>query len=395
MYKRALVSVFDKSGLEGFLRPLANHGLEIFSTGGTSLFLKSKGFQVTDVEALTSFPELLSGRVKTLHPHIYMALLARHWEKSDQKALEQRGIRPFDLLVGNLYPFEKEEAGREDRELAEWIDVGGPGFLRAGAKNYFSVTVVCDPEDYKEVQKGTNLQQRKKLAVKVFKRLSQYDQFIAKRLNGEVVAGSHFRRQDGFFKDVYQKAKGFRSDFTRKSHFSKGIYQKAKNFRSDFVRKGRFFKELSYGENPHQKADWHITETRGLHEAEIIQGKALSYNNILDFSAAVLAVRNFSMPCALAVKHNSPCGAGWADSLSVAVKKALQADPLSTFGGIMALNREMDESSAELIEGLFLEGLIAPGFSASALNRAKKKKEFKTLEMAGHAHHLFAFKFCS
>ena len=157
MYKRALISVSDKRGLEEFLRPLVKEGLELVSTGGTGEFLKSRGFQVEDVKDLTGFPEVLSGRVKTLHPHVHIALLAREWIDQDQKLLKQYGLKAFDLVVGNLYPFEEKSSGLSGRELAEWIDVGGPSFLRAAAKNYFSITTVCEPEDYEEVQKGTDL----------------------------------------------------------------------------------------------------------------------------------------------------------------------------------------------------------------------------------------------
>ena len=301
MYKRALVSVSDKTGLEEFLKPLVEQGLHLVSTGGTGEFLKSKGFKVQDVNSVTAFPEVLSGRVKTLHPHIHMALLAREWIQADQEVLQKYGLQPFDLVVGNLYPFEKKGAHLEAKELVEWIDVGGPSFLRAAAKNYFSITVVCDPKNYNEVQKGTNLQQRKQLASQVFERLSEYDSLIAEKL-----------REPETIKKKWQF-------------------------------KAQFFKELRYGENPHQKASWYTREIKGLDQAEVLQGKILSYNNILDLSEAVLAVRDFKEPCAVAVKHNNPCGVAIADTISSAVSKALLADPLSVFGGILALNRPLDK----------------------------------------------------
>ncbi len=341
MYKRALVSVSDKTGLEEFLGPLAQQGLELVSTGGTGEFLKSKGFQVTDVKDLTGWPEVLSGRVKTLHPHIHIALLAREWVSQDQEVLRQYGIQPFDLVVGHLYPFEEQSAGLEERELAEWIDVGGPSFLRAAGKNYFSITTLCHPEDYPLAQKGTDLKTRKHLAVKVFELLAHYDSVIANRLKSPLEESAP----------------------------------------PDFFFKGRVFKELRYGENPHQKAYWLKQPAReGLHTAEILQGKALSYNNLLDLWTAVLAVRDFKEPCAVAVKHNSPCGAAVADSLSVAVENALKADPLSVFGGLLAFNRPLDERSAQLLSGLFLEGLIAPDFSPSALQALKSKKSLRILK---------------
>ena len=339
MYKRALVSVSDKRGLEEFLRPLVQKGLELVSTGGTGKFLRSKGFKVKDVKDLTGFPEVLSGRVKTLHPHIHIALLARQWVKEDQEVLNQYGLKPFDLVVGHLYPFETKGLGLEGKELVEWIDVGGPSFLRAAAKNYFSITTVCHPEDYTEVQKGTNLKQRKQLSAKVFERLSHYDSVISQSLKG----------------------------------------QNEKNIKQEVFFKGHFFKELRYGENPHQQARWFKQETKGLHSADMIQGKALSYNNILDFWTAVLVIRDFKEPCAVAVKHNNPCGVAIADSISVAVDKALKADPLSVFGGILAFNRPLDKLSVEKLNGVFLEGLIAPDFSSSALNILKSKKNLRVL----------------
>lgn len=340
MYKRALISVSDKTGLERFLKPLVEQGLDLVSTGGTGEFLKSKGFKVRDVKNFTGFPEVLSGRVKTLHPHIHIALLARQWVEADQEVLKQYEIKPFDLVVGNLYPFEERGSGLEDKELVEWIDVGGPSFLRAAAKNYFSVTTICSPEDYDEVQKGTDLQQRKQLAAKVFEKLSQYDSYIARKLKGE------------------------------------GI----KNTREKLSFQGSFFKELRYGENPHQQAIWYKGAVKGFHEAEILQGKPLSYNNLLDFFSAVLAVRDFKEPCAVAVKHNNPCGVAIADNISLAVEKALKADPLSVFGGLLAFNHPVDKSSVKKIIDVFLEGLIAPDFSGEALDILKDKKNLRVLK---------------
>ena len=340
MYKRALISVSDKTGLEGFLKPLVKQGLQLVSTGGTRKFLESKGFKVQDVKDLTGFAEILSGRVKTLHPHLHMALLAREWVEQDQKLLSQYGIQPFDLVVGNLYPFEEKSTKHlEDRELAEWIDVGGPSFLRAAAKNYFSITTVCHPGDYFEVQKGTDLKKRKQLAAKVFKRLSHYNSVIAEKL-----------------KEPSEK-----------------------KMEQDIPFEGGFFKELRYGENPHQKAHWFKTSEKGLHSAELIQGKALSYNNLLDFLTALLVVRDFEEDCAVAVKHNNPCGVAVANQISLATEKVLKADPLSVFGGLLAFNRPVDESSAEQLTGIFLEGLIAPDFSPAALNILKRKKNLRVI----------------
>lgn len=342
MYKRALVSVSDKTGLLDFLKPLVSQGMEVVSTGGTGEFLKSHGIPVQDVETLTDFPEVLSGRVKTLHPHVHMSLLARDWVSEDEKVLKQYGLKPFDLVLGNLYPFEEKSPGLKDQELVEWIDVGGPSFLRAAAKNYFRITTLCDPEDYAEAKKGTDLKKRKELAAKVFQRLSVYDSRIAEALSALK---------------------------TEKGEVGK----------EEFL-KGRFFKKLRYGENPHQEASWFVSSKSGLHSAEIIQGKELSYNNLLDFRTAILTVRDFSEPCAVAVKHNNPCGVAIETAIFPAVKKVLKADPLSVFGGLLACNRPLDEDSAKVLTDLFLEGIVAPDFSASALELFQKKKNLRILK---------------
>lgn len=342
MYKRALISVSNKTGLEVFLKPLTEQGLELVSTGGTGQFLRSKGFTVTDVRELTDFAEVLSGRVKTLHPYIHIALLSRDWILEDQEVLKKYQLRPFDLVIGNLYPFEeKRNSQLDDKELVEWIDIGGPSFLRAAAKNYFRITTLCHPEDYSMAQKGTNLEQRKNLAAKVFEMLSKYDSMIAERLKCT-------------------------------------NYKKSESL--DFSSKASFFKKLRYGENPHQKADWYKKD-EGLHDADILHGKVLSYNNLLDFSSAVLAVREFSSFCsAVAIKHNNPCGAAIADNIDSAVQKALKGDPLSVFGGLLALNRPMDRLAAEHLDSVFLEGVIAPDFSSQALEHLKRKKNLRVLK---------------
>ena len=339
MYKRALISVSNKTGLEAFLRPLTEQGLELVSTGGTGEFLRSKGFKVIDVKELTGFPEVLSGRVKSLHPYIYMALLSRDWILEDQEILQKHQLTPFDLVIGNLYPFEEKAAGQlKDKEVVEWIDIGGPSFLRAAAKNYFRITTLCHHEDYPLAQKGTTLEQRKVLAAKVFETLSKYDSAISKKLK-------------------YKKSEA-----------------------SDFSFKASFFKKLRYGENPHQKASWYKKD-RGLHDAEILQGKELSYNNLLDFSAAVLAVRELSSFCsAVAVKHNNPCGAAMADNIASAVQKTLKGDPLSVFGGLLALNRPMGKEAAQHLDSIFLEAVIAPDFSSQALECLRKKKNLRVLK---------------
>ena len=337
MYKKALISVSDKTGLEEFLQPLVKQGLELVSTGGTAKFLKSKNFKTLEVKDLTSFPEVLSGRVKTLHPFIFIPLLARGAVKEDQEVLRKYKLPAFDLLIVNLYPFEMKAESLDDESKLEWIDVGGPSLLRAGAKNYLKVTTICDPKDYPKAQKGTDLQTRKQLAVKVFQKLAQYDSVIAEELN--------------------------------KDHTERG-----------FSLKSSFFKKLRYGENPHQQANWFKTTEKGLHSAQMIQGKELSYNNILDFETAVQTVKDFEEPCAVAVKHNNPCGAAVGNKISMSLEKALKADPVSVFGSLIAFNQAIDTDCAKQLANIFLEGLIAPDFSRTALDILKHKKNLRILK---------------
>ena len=345
MYKRALVSVSDKTGLEDFLKPLVKQGLKLVSTGGTAQFLKSKDLKVKEVKDLTSFPPALSGRVKSLHPYIFIPLLARHDVKEDQEVLQSYKIETFDLLIVNLYPFETKASQLSDKEKLEWIDVGGPSLLRAGAKNYPYITTLCDPKDYSKAQKGTDLNFRKQLAVKAFKKLSQYDWAIAENL---------------------------KENWLNKTGFSL---------------KGSFFKKLRYGENPHQTADWFKVSKTGLHSAQMIQGKELSYNNILDFDKAVQTVRDFKKPCVVAIKHNNPCGAAIGETISLSLKKALKADPMSVFGGLLAFNQAVDTACAEQLTNIFLEGLIAPDFSKSALNILQSKKNLRILKWGDMLSH--------
>ena len=334
MFKRALVTVSDKKGLYEFLKPFVDQGMEIVSTGGTAKFLKSKGLSVTLVEEQTQFPELMSGRVKTLHPFVHIPILARDWEPSDQKVLKDYQLKPFDLLVCNLYPFQEKKDIKEDKELVEWIDVGGPSLLRAAAKNFFTLTTVCSPEDYKHIQKKPSLEERKKLAGKVFRYLSQYDACI-----GETLEQSQ-----------------------------------------SFLQTGEFVRSLRYGENPQQKAEWYASHSTGLHRAEQLQGVELSFNNLLDLEASVSTLGNFKDPCCVAVKHNNPCGVACGSDIYEAVSRSLQADPMSVFGGIVAINRKMDEKSAKELNQLFLEVVIAPDYSKESLEILNAKPRLRVLK---------------
>ncbi len=330
MYKNALVSVSNKEGLEEFLKPLSEKGLRIVSSGGTARYLEEKGFEVVKVSDQTQFPEVMGGRVKTLHPHIHMPLLQRQSVPEDQKTLSEYNLEAFDLVLVNLYPFrEALEQKASAEEMIEKIDIGGPTLLRAAAKNFESVTVLCDPSDYKWVseKKELNKADRQKLAAKVFRHVSEYDHLIQSYLSG-----------DGEIK------------------------------------------ELRYGENPQQQGWWQSRTHWGLHQAEILQGKELSYNNLLDLDAALRALFLFDKPCVISVKHNNPCGAATAEDIQTALEKSLKADPVSVFGGIIALNEEVDLECAKMLTQLFLECVVAPQFSKEAKEHFKTKKNLRILE---------------
>ena len=339
MFKNALVSTSNKDGLAEFLKPLVSKGLRVVSTGGTSKYLRENGIPVVEVAEQTGFPEVMDGRVRTLHPNIHMPLLARASEKEDMDLLKSHKLEPFDLVIVNLYPFaEAKSKNLPEDELIEFIDIGGPSLLRAAAKNFQRIAVICEPADYKWIgeRKELNRNERQKLAAKVYAHTSQYDALIARTLDPE-------------------------------------------NIENQFLA-GKPVQELRYGENPHQKAAWFATEKDGLHTARILHGKPLSYNNILDLEASCATLKEFSIPCVVAVKHNNPCGVGYADTISEATKRALKADPVSVFGGIVAMNRVVDEAAAQELSQIFLECIIAPGFSEGALAILKKKKDLRLLE---------------
>ena len=342
MFKNALVSVSDKTGLVEFLKPYVATGLRVVSTGGTLKHLRENGIQAIDISEQTGFPEVMDGRVKTLHPRVHMAILSRAGVAEDSALLAKEGLDPFDLVIVNLYPFEQARArGVKGHELIEFIDIGGPSLLRAAAKNHDRLAVICQPSDYSWItaKAELTLTDRQRLAASVFRHTSSYDDLIAKTLNVEA--------------EEYPLSL-----------------------------QGSRVSELRYGENPQQKAWWLKSPSAqaGLHDAVILHGKPLSYNNILDLDAAVATVQFFSEPCAVAVKHNNPCGVGTASSIGSAVERAIAADPVSVFGGIIAVNRIVDAVAAEAMSKIFLECIIAPGFAPEALERLKKKKDLRLLE---------------
>lgn len=340
MWKRALVSVSNKTGLVEFLKPLSQEGLEIVSTGGTADYLRKAGLRVIDVSEVTKFPEVMDGRVKTLHPNVHMGLLGRPDEAHHVKAMKEHSVQNFDLVIVNLYPFEEAfQQGKKGRELIEKIDVGGPSMLRAAAKNFEFITVVCDPTDYPYLMKeAKTVEYRKHLAAKVFSHLSAYDSLIATAL---------------------------------------GSTSQVKTWAAEEVQ------TLRYGENPHQAAVWFKRKDspHGLHQAEILQGKELSYNNLLDLDAALSLCCRFSEPSVVAVKHNNPCGVATDENIFKATEKALASDPVSVFGGIIAINRPVTAAIAEELNKIFLECVIAPDFDSDACAILEKKKNLRVLKL--------------
>jgi phosphoribosylaminoimidazolecarboxamide formyltransferase/IMP cyclohydrolase len=348
--RRALLSVSDKSGLIEFARALSAKGVALVSTGGTSKALKDAGLVVSDVSSVTGFPEIMDGRVKTLHPKVHGGLLSVRGNAAHEKAQKDNGIENIDLLVVNLYPFEETLArGAAEDEMIENIDVGGPAMIRAAAKNHASVTVIVDPADYAGVLEeiassgNTKLATRKRLAAKAFARTASYDAAIA----------NWFNRANAI------EAPAF------------------------FAMGGRLAQSLRYGENPHQKAAAYRTGDKrtGILDAQQIQGKELSYNNINDADAALEALREFpaSTPACVIVKHANPCGVAVGTTLTEAYQKALACDTTSAFGGIIALNQNLDGATTTEISKLFTEVIIAPKADAAAREIIAAKKNLRLL----------------
>ena len=355
--RRALVSVTDKTGVVDFCRELAARGVEIVSTGGTAKAIAAAGVPVRPIDDLTGFPEMMDGRVKTLHPKVHGGLLARRDDAEHMAAAEEHGIGMIDLVVVNLYAFEATVA-KADVTLSdaiENIDIGGPSMLRSAAKNFESVTVVTDPADYDAVlaemaanDGSTTLETRRRLATEVFRKTSSYDDAIWKYLSGY----DHrvFPAQVRFFLDKVQ--------------------------------------DLRYGENPHQSAAFYRfsdSKEHTLAHAEQLHGKELSYNNILDTDASWSAVREFDEPACVIVKHTNPCGTAIGGDVVEAYDKAYASDPISAYGGVMAFNRAIPLGVAQHISanGQFVEIVIAPEYEADALALLSEKKNIRLLRTGG------------
>ena len=363
MRKWALVSVFDKTGITEFCQALVGLGYGILSTGGTAKHLAAAGISVTPVEDYTGFPEMMDGRVKTLHPKIHGGLLGLRDDAAHIEAMKTHGIDAIDIVVVNLYPFEKTTQKPDVRfeECVEMIDIGGPSMLRSAAKNHRFTLPVIDPSDYASVttalQSGEVPQaMRMQLAAKVFSHTSAYDGLIANYLSKEAT-------------------------LSKSATESPHVIHWPPALNLSFVSK----QALRYGENPHQSAHFYQdaaaseTTIAGAHQ---LQGKELSYNNIQDADAALSILRafdDFASPVVVAVKHMNPCGIGRGDNLIEAYQCAYEADPVSIFGGIVALNRPVDAAVAAKLTELFLEIVIAPGFTEEALQRFAKKKNVRLL----------------
>jgi len=340
--RSALISVSDKAGIVEFAKGLRTAGVELYSTGGTRRFLESHAIQVQDITRYTGFPEMLGGRVKTLHPMVFGGILARRDFEPDMETLDEYGMVSFDLVVVNLYPFEQtiDRDGISDAEAIEQIDIGGPSLIRAAAKNHEAVTICTDPAQYPMIlaqvqsSRGTTPELRRDLAVAAFRRTCEYDRVIA---------------------EFFSQKSSAREEYPA-------------NLSLHWQRR----EVLRYGENPHQTAAFYVEAHpvgASLANARQLHGKELSYNNLLDLDAALSLARALPEAGAVIIKHNNPCGAACAGSLVEAFRLAYDADPVSAFGCILAFNRRVDVSTAEALAepGRFVEALLAPGFDPEAI----------------------------
>lgn len=365
MKKYALISVYKKDGILDFASKLnKDFGYEILSTGGTAELLRKNNVPVTEVSELTKFPEMLDGRVKTLHPAVHGGLLARRDKPEHMETIKNNGINPIDIVVINLYPFEEVTSNPNVslEEAIENIDIGGPSMIRSAAKNYAAVTVICDPADYemvlnelKEKDGKTTLSLRERLSTKAFLKTSEYDKNITNYLSKT-------------------------SSLSSNGNGSKEKYLSNLNLKLKLKQK------LRYGENPHQAAALYIPEDskNGLANAEILQGKELSFNNFLDLESAWNIASEFvqETPVAVIVKHNNPCGVAIAPDLLHAYIEAFGCDSVSAFGGIVAFNGKVEESLAREVTKIFLEAVIAPNFSQAALEVFKAKPNVRVLKVS-------------
>ncbi|WP_419997309.1 bifunctional phosphoribosylaminoimidazolecarboxamide formyltransferase/IMP cyclohydrolase [Streptomyces boninensis] len=345
--RRALISVYDKTGLEELARGLNEAGVAIVSTGSTAGRIAAAGVPVTKVEELTGFPECLDGRVKTLHPKVHAGILADLRLDSHREQLAELGVEPFDLVVSNLYPFtETVASGAAPDECVEQIDIGGPSMVRAAAKNHPSVAIVTDPARYDDVLKavadgGFEFAERKRLAAEAFQHTAAYDVAVANWFNAGYATDDEF---PPFLGATYER----------------------KNV-------------LRYGENPHQPAALYTSGTSGLANAEQLHGKEMSYNNYTDTDAARRAAYDHEQPCVAIIKHANPCGIAVGTDVAEAHRKAHACDPLSAFGGVIAVNRPVSKEMAEQVAEIFTEVIVAPGYEDGAVEALQRKKNIRVL----------------
>jgi phosphoribosylaminoimidazolecarboxamide formyltransferase/IMP cyclohydrolase len=347
---RAILSVSDKNGLIDFARALSSRGVQLISTGGTAKAIADAGVPVTNVSDVTGFPEMMDGRVKTLHPKIHGGILARRHRPDDLAAIKAQGIEPVDLVVVNLYPFEKAAMNPETPfdELVEQIDIGGPSMLRAAGKNFQDVLVVVDPADYPRVIEqldragGPSIDFKFELMKKTFAHTAKFDSLVSQTMEGIRLEGGEFHRG--------------------------GV---------DFLHAPVPKKTLRYGENPHQQGFW--TPFPGIAGWVVHQGKELSYTNLLDVDAALRIMLEFSEPAATVIKHTNPCGTATGATIADAYVRARDADPLSAFGGIVGLNRPIDPDTATAITSTFIEAVIAPSIADAARAILAKKTNMRVL----------------
>ncbi|HVU87038.1 MAG TPA: bifunctional phosphoribosylaminoimidazolecarboxamide formyltransferase/IMP cyclohydrolase [Pirellulales bacterium] len=348
---RAIISVSDKTGLAEFAHGLAAAGVEIYSTGGTRRFLVEQGLSVRDIADYTGFPEMMDGRVKTLHPKVFGGILWRRDNPEDKHSLAAHGIESFDLVVVNLYPFEQTVArGASDEETIEQIDIGGPSLVRAAAKNHAFVTIATSPDQYSRIlaelsaKGGISYGLRRQLAAEAYAHTARYDAGIAR----------------WFAATGPEPAE----DFPARLDLSVDLKE-----------------VLRYGENPHQRAALYAERlsTPNLVGARQLNGKELSYNNLLDLDSALAIVRGLARPAAVVIKHNNPCGAAAAEQLSVAAGRAMAGDPVSAFGSVLGFNRMVDLATAEVLcePGLFVEAIVAPDFAPDALVALTTRPKWK------------------
>jgi phosphoribosylaminoimidazolecarboxamide formyltransferase/IMP cyclohydrolase len=357
--QRAILSVTDKTGLADFARKLSDLSIELVSTGGTAKLLRDSGIAVKDISDLTGFPEMLDGRVKTLHPKVHGGILHRRADPKHVAAIKEHGIQPIDMVVVNLYAFEKTAAkpGVDFEELIENIDIGGPSMIRSAAKNFADVAIVTSPSDYDAIaaelqSNGGTLSKETKwrLAQKAFATTAAYDSAIASTLEKISPDESQTRPPAAF-------------PSTLRFSFHKTI-------------------DLRYGENPHQKAAMYSDGSgKGVANARQLQGKELSYNNIVDLQAAWDLAQEFHQPVCAIIKHTNPCGTATGKTLAEAYQRALECDPVSAFGGVIGVNRPVDAEAAEEMHKLFLEVIAAPSFDEAAKAKFASKKNLRLVEV--------------